>query len=107
MMPVSTRCPSWILLPRSLAWLILALACWLPSAGATEASVAFEKPFYDAALWTPDVGARTSVCSRQQQVHQGNISVRDALNGLSLSVVFDDYAPYTILDDSGAVTGPK
>ena len=87
--------------------LVVAHACWPPRAGGAEATAhdALKTPSWNVPLWTPNVGARTDVCGRQMLVHQGNLSLRNALNELSLSMVFDDYAPYTMVDDSGAVTG--
>ena len=94
---------------RVAAWLVFVLACGPPRAGATRAGAAhaaFTRPFYDAPLWKQDVGAKTAMCNRQMLVNQGNMSLRNALDGMSLSLAFEDNAPDTILDDSGAVTGP-
>ena len=95
--------------PGAWAWVIL-VTCWYlpasPLANGEPVSVRrLEKPAYNVPLWTPGVGARTNVCHRQMSVQQGNSSLRDALKGLSLSMVFDDYAPYTMINEEGAVTG--
>jgi len=74
-------------------------AVLLLHAGGTRAS-SMPAPQYTVPLGV-SVNARTDVCRIQAQVLNGTIALRDALRGLSLSMVFEDTPPYSEVDDSG------
>ena len=71
------------------------------AATATEQQI--PQPRFTAPAFTNGVNARTDLCARQAQVHNGSLALKDSLRGLSLSFVFFDDPPFTRLGDNGAI----
>lgn len=68
-----------------------------------------QSPFYQVAKFDSSVSYRTNVCERQRKLYADNISLSDALQGLSLSVVLTNYqAPgdtpfFTLTNDTNII----